>query len=136
MKKMKLRYGYCLLFFAFFTMFLSFASEVPVVVQDVYVDLNKQSYNIADFIIAASKLDADKESPLFQLQRYISDGYLIGMQDDILQVFEYARWLLEHDETITDEAVRSNLLITLDDLTQAMIDGNLNVDDDINLKSK
>src|SRR5438477_9237802 len=130
-------------FFAFFLSFTLLISPLPITAmlennvqelhkeqttQESYIHLTNEKYNIADFISTVSSLDADNESPVHALKKYISNGFLIALKEEVLQVLGYAEWLLEQETTDIETSQRNTLLLTIDDLVQAIVEDTITAD--------
>ncbi len=104
------------------------APIVTAVNKESYICLQKKSHNIAEFIFEIARLDKNIESPIHLLKNYISDGFTIVNKEEMLRVLEYAEWLLEQEDITIEDTYRHKLLLSLENLMQAIIDDTLLVD--------
>ena len=128
-------------FFSFFLSFTLLISPLPItamfdkaqeeytdIAMDAdYIQLNNDEYNIVHFIHELSLLDVDEQSPLHALKKYISNGFLIALKNEVLHVLGYAEWFLEQESISLDASQRNKLLLTIDDLVQAIIEDQLTI---------
>src|SRR5579872_2766376 len=59
-----------------------------------YVCLDKQLNDIAYIVKRLSSIEQNQTSPLFLLNKYINQGFTIGLYDEIVATLEYAQTVL------------------------------------------
>src|SRR5579872_2378263 len=104
--------------------------EYAAIHDESYVYLKNRSHNISNFVFAISQFDSNTESPIHALKNHLSNGFVVALQNDILNVLGYADWLLEQNIFI-DSSMRNKLVAMVDSLVEAVLEGDLAIESDL-----
>src|SRR5690606_25002420 len=94
--------------------------------KNIYVYLNKHPYSVAALIDMLDTLDSDKNISTDVLKNYLSDGYEIGLQDEVLDFLDYAHELVS-ERGFTD---KKELIEIIDQMIEQIMNGKLTVSED------
>jgi hypothetical protein len=89
-----------------------------------YVCFDESLSDVARVITAISTLDTDPHSPVSDLKRYIQDGYMLGLRDEVLSVLDYAEWFVDHYD---DKDIQRLLAPQLEKVIEQVLRGELDV---------
>ena len=123
-------------FFSIFSFFVSLISpfQLPAVIEPLrvsdveqlcipknseesYVCLDKSLSPFFDVICEISELDNNIDSPIHVLRKYLEDGFVVGLNDDIVEVMIYAESFLKHQK---ESAEKYELTKKLDSVIEHM----------------
>src|SRR5579872_4006510 len=79
-----------------------------------YICFDDSMSDIARVVYEISALDSNEDSPINLLKKHLDNGYLLGLQEEVLHVLEYAEWFvgqLERNETTTRVAAQLDSII-------------------------
>ena len=93
---------------------------------DSYIDVSKNSSALAEITAQISSWDPDKNSPICQLHKHITDGNSIALKDSVLEALAYAEDLLEKKRSTLSQNTLNNMDDALDMLAFEIESGNLN----------
>ena len=96
--------------------------------ENLYIRLDRSLSDIGSLVEELSDLDSDVHSPLHLLKKHIADGFVIGLEEEVLQVLEYADWFLT---TQQDSEDKRNFEGRLSCIVSQVLEGALTVDEDM-----
>src|SRR5438309_2328575 len=64
-----------------------------------YVYLGKEFSDLYDVVSRINKLEDNKESVIYNLQKHIEDGFSIGLYDSVVEALNYAAKVLEKNSS-------------------------------------
>jgi len=111
-----------------FSLILLVSAQVFKADNDGYIDLDKNRSNLAQVVTDICGWDDDKNSLLWQLNRYISNGNPVALQKAVLEVLAYAESVVvKKRKKLSSEQLR-RINNDLDVLAQAINNGDLSAD--------
>ena len=96
---------------------------------DCYISLNKDRSKLAEIVTEISSWDEDKESPVWQLNKYIADGHVIALKESVLEVLAYSELVIERYGNKISQDQLNNVNDVLNTLVREIESGNLAVDE-------
>ncbi len=100
-----------------------------------YIYLTKEINNIEDLFVQISQLDEQDYSILHALKDYISEGFSIVKQNDILAALEYAEFVLQRNYEILTPEKMAQLCGRIEFLRDRIMSGDLDVVTDEAIRS-
>ena len=94
---------------------------------DAYINVSKDRSKLAEIAAEISALDADKDSPICQLNRHITQGHMIALKDAVLETLAYAESVLERQGSTMSPDRFEQINDSLNDLARDIESGNLSV---------
>src|SRR5690606_20334577 len=110
-------------------------SQINKAPEELYVYLGRDLSNIADVVLEVSQLDANTSSPVHLLKKYLEDGFVIGLQDEVLEVLNYAYSFISVKSIILGDQKRHRLMVSLENLIESLLSDKLTVNNKSALNS-
>ena len=102
--------------------------EASALAQDLdasYDYLGKEVSNIAEIISQLSNLDEENNSPLYQLNAHIKNGFSLAEYDAVIETLEYATIVLQKNYAQLNSADREKIAADLDEIIDNVTHGAL-----------
>src|SRR5438477_12354348 len=136
MKNISLSHFYSIIFFfALFTAPLPLLGTIENNVTShnmdnqntLYINLDKNISNIAQVIFEISTVDNNANSPIHLLRKHLENGFVLALKDEVIQVLEYANWLLERQK---NNSSNQQLLTKFYHVVEQVLDGKLDINEE------
>src|SRR5882724_3029119 len=89
--------------------------------KNLYVCLDKRITDIAQVVSEISSLENDETSPIALLKKYLDDGFIVGLRDEVLFVLEYADSLLRSQQGDYSEELLRKLTAVTEDILSGVL---------------
>ena len=93
-----------------------------------YIDVSKNSSALAEIAAEISSWDADKNSPICQLHKHITDGHTIALKDAVLETLAYAEGIIAKRSHTLSQKQLDSMNDALNMLAREIENGDLAVD--------
>src|SRR5436190_6129650 len=107
-------------------------TELSEAVENVYICLDESMSEIFQVVNEISNLDSNLDSPVHLLKKYLENGYVLGLRDEMIGVLEYADWFM-NQQPITYE--KRAIASKLDRVIDQVLSGDLNMSEEDVMKS-